>query len=413
MVLHQFYPEFCGGTEKVSLQLAKMAQRAGHYVHVLACTVSPLKGGGRQSEILPTALQTVYEGVPVTLLQRDWLPDTADIGFATDAPLVVQLSAWIDKERFDVAHVLHAMRMGSALLAIQRSRLPYLLTLTDFFLPCFLINLVYLDNQLCKGPEQGMRCVKDCLVGPWTEASLKGRFQQSRDLLKCAGTRVCPSEYVARRFRENYPDLKFRVIPHGLDFKILVGVTTAAPVAAKKGLNFGYVGTIVPQKGPDNLLRAFAKVADPTARLRVAGGFYGDPAHHHEVKRLAEADSRVELLGQVAPAGVFELLQSLDILCLPSRVPESFSLILQEAVAAGVPALVSDLGAPAERITANGGGRVLATDDVDAWADAMAQLVEHPGQVAAWSEELQLPLRIEEESFYYESFYRRIARQES
>ena len=39
IVLHQFFPEFSGGTERVALNLARTAQRAGHHVRVLACAV--------------------------------------------------------------------------------------------------------------------------------------------------------------------------------------------------------------------------------------------------------------------------------------------------------------------------------------------------------------------------------------
>lgn len=412
MVLHQFYPEFCGGTEKVTLQLAKMAQHAGHHVQILACAVSPSASGGRQSQTLSAAVQTVYEGVPVILLKRSLMPDTAEIGFETDSQLVDQLKTWIAVERFDVAHVLHPMRMGSALLALQRSKLPYLLTLTDFFLPCFRINLVNLDNRLCQGPEQGVRCAEDCLVGPWDASSLANRFKQSYDLLKCAGARVCPSEYVAGRFRETYLDLEFSVIPHGIDFKLLTRYEASKPVETKAGLTFGYVGAVVPQKGIDSLLHAFAKVQDSALKLRVVGGFYGDQAFHKTVRQLAAVDQRVEILGQIEPERIIDFLCAIDILCLPSRVPESFSLILQEAASVGVPALVSDLGAPAERIYEKGGGRVLKADDVDAWASAMKELSIEPVILDSWRRELQLPLRIEEESFYYELLYRRSIRQQ-
>ena len=55
----------------------------------------------------------------------------------------------------------------------------------------------------------------------------------------------------------------------------------------------------------------------------------------------------------------------------------------------------------------------LAKQDVDgsiAWAAAIAELVERPQLVEAWRRELALPLRIEEESFFYESLYRRLLR---
>ncbi|MHB1245452.1 MAG: glycosyltransferase [Sulfuriferula sp.] len=408
IILHQFYPEFCGGTERVALGLAKAAQRAGHYVRVLACTVDPAASGGRPSGHLEGAREIIYHGIPVTLLPRTHLPALADISFETAPALVERLVSWMEQERFDVAHVLHPMRMGSALLAVQHIGLPYLLTLTDFFMPCYRINLVNVRNELCTGPRAGAHCAENCAVAPFTGESLAERYRQAQGLLSAAGVRACPSEYVARRYREAFPGLEFAVLPHGIDMRALGSV--ASPVthtdAGKAGLTFGFIGAIVPQKGLDVLLRAFSRVASPTLKLRVIGGFYGDPTYHREVKRLAAADGRIELHGQMSTEHVFETIHSLDVLCLPSRVPETFSLVLHEAAAAGVPALVSDLGAPGERIAQLGGGLALAVDNVDAWAEAIAALAENPERLDVWRAELLLPLCIEEEAFFYESLYR-------
>lgn len=408
IILHQFYPEFGGGTERVALGLAKAAQRAGHYVRVLACTVDPAASGGRPSDHLQGARETIYHGIPATLLPRTQLPALADISFEAVPALVERLVSWMEQERFDVAHVLHLMRMGSALLAVQRIGLPYLLTITDFFMPCYRINLVNVRNELCAGPRTGARCAENCVVAPFTGKSLEERYRQAQGLLSAAGVRACPSEYVARRYREAFPGLEFAVVPHGIDMRALGAV--ASPIThtdtGKAGLTFGFIGTVVPQKGLDVLLRAFSRVASPALKLRVVGGFYGDPTYHREVKRLAAADGRIELLGQMSRERVFETIQSLDVLCLPSRVPETFSLVLHEAAAAGVPALVSDIGALTERIAQRGGGLALAVDNVDAWAEAIAALAENPERLEVWRAELPLPLCIEEEAFFYESLYR-------
>jgi glycosyltransferase involved in cell wall biosynthesis len=408
IILHQFYPEFCGGTERVALNLAKAAQRAGHYVHVLACTVNPAVSSTRPCGQLAGALETVHEGVPVTLLPRALLPAAADFSFETDPALVGRLIAWIEHSRFDCAHVLHPMRMGSALLAAQRSGLPYLLTLTDFFSPCFRINLVDTQGQLCQGPRAGTRCADACVTAPWTSESLLGRYRQARGILAAAGARICPSEYVAGRYLSAFPDLEFSTVPHGIDLLALAACSVSQASPPETGLTLGFIGSVVPQKGLDTLLRAFARVPGSSHKLRIVGGFYGDPAYHREVRLLAGADPRVEVVGEVAPAQVFNIIQSLDVLCLPSLVPETFSLVLHEAAAAGVPALVSDLGAPGERVAQLGGGRVLPPGDVDAWTRAIAEVAAHPELLETWRAELPLPLRIEEEAFFYESLYRRL-----
>ena len=343
-MLHQFYPEFSGGTERVTLNLAKAAQRSGHHVRVLACAVNSDLYLAQSATAAPEMVQTVYQGLPVTLLPRDRLPPAADISFDSDAEVTRMLAEWMSEESFDVCHVLHSMRMGSALAAVQQCEIPYLVTLTDFFAPCFRINLVTIKNKQCAGSLGGDQCVRDCNVVPWTDDALRNRHRQAYKLLAGAARLICPSEYVAKHYSKEFPDLVFDVIPHGIDLLALPEATPTPTSRTEGECVLGFVATVVPQKGLDTLLRAFTSLTEPGQRLLVCGGFAGAPAYEQDIQHLAAGDSRIQFVGQLPPHEVFSLVQSLDVLCLPSRVPETFSLILHEAFAAGVPALVSVLG---------------------------------------------------------------------
>ena len=412
-VLHQFFPEFSGGTERVALNLARMAQRAGHHVHVLACTVDPDRCGGLPvDQPVPGCLKNVWEGVPVTFIPRSLLPGTADISLEVDSGLADRLAAWMDRERFEVAHVLHTMRMGSAVLAAQRCGLPYVLTLTDFFLPCARINLVTMHDRCCDGPQRGRRCAQECLAAPWTPDSYRQRYEQAASLLAAAAERVAPSAYVAARYRDSFPHLQFKVVPHGIDLTALFKGFRLDQIRDRPpGLKLAFIGAIVPQKGLHVLLRALALLPGHDLSLKVIGGFYGNPGYHREIRALAAADPRVQLLGALPSAQVFRALHQADLLCLPSQVPESFSLVHQESTAAGVPALVTELGAPAQRVAESGGGRVVAPADPRAWADAIEAVIERPALLREWKDVLPLPLRLEEEAFFYDLLLRRARRQ--
>jgi hypothetical protein len=67
---------------------------------------------------------------------------------------------------------------------------------------------------------------------------------------------------------------------------------------------------------------------------------------------------------------------------------------------------VSNLGAPGEQVSRNGAGLALACEDVKAWATAIGSVAAEPEQIKGWQARLPLPLRVEEEAFYYDSLYR-------
>ena len=408
IVLHQFYPEFSGGTERVSLNLARAAQRAGHHVRILACSVRADETRGSPCAHLSGARETVYQGVPVTLLPRALLPASADFSLEFAPALVEPVMDWMKQERFDVGHVMHTMRMSTAVMAAQRCGLPFILTLTDFFLACPRINLLNLDNQICDGPLKGEQCARRCLTAPWSRDALLSRYHHADALLASASARVTPSEFVAERYRAAFPAREFRVIAHGIDLLALDShsVSRVHEGQAPPKLRLGYVGGIIVQKGLDLLLRALALAPTAALELKVIGGLHGAPAYHRDVLALGRADPRVEFLGHLEPTEVFKAMQEFDLLCLPSRVPETFSLALHEAAALGVPALVSDLGAPGEQVARHGGGRVLASDDVNAWSQAIRSVADDPAVINLWRSRLPLPLRVEEEAFYYDSLYR-------
>ena len=408
LVVHQFYPEYGSGTERVALGLARMHQRAGHHVRVLGCALGAAGLRGGPSAAIPGAVDRVVDGVPVTMLDRSRLPGAADTSFEIDAGLVQAIEAWLRAERFDVVHLLHSMRMASAVAAVQRAGVPLVTTLTDFFLPCLRINLTDLDDRPCDGPDGGRECARRCLMPPWTEAALQARHRQARTLLEASSARLAPSGWVARRFEAAFPGLGFKVLPHGVD--VLALARGGAVQREGDAPVFGFIGSIVPAKGLHVLLEALAAAPQLRLVLRVIGGHHGDSVYRARIEALAAADRRVQMIGPCDADEVARQIGGLDLLCLPSQVPESFSLVLHECAARGVPCLASDLGAPSEAIVRDGSGAVVPAGDLAAWTDAIRQAASDTSLRQRWRRSIRPVTRIEEEAFLYESVYREVTR---
>ena len=410
LVTHQFFPEFSGGTERATLQLARTLLHAGHAVHVLTCRMAPRLAHWAEDAEIGQAHCYMDEGVEVTAIGRQRLPAGAEWGFDVDASLADELMAWLRRKRFHVAHVMHTMRMATAVMAIQKTGLPYLVTLTDFFLACSQINLVNVQGTPCQGPQMGQRCVKDCQVGIWTEPGLLTRYRQANALLSAAALRCVPSHFVQSRAEAAFPQLDFRVIPHGLDLLAMwPRVSSPADRRKQETLVLAFAGTLIAQKGVHILLDALALMPEADVELRVMGGRHGDPAYHRRLDSLIAADRRVRLMGEMDQQALFAELSACDLLCIPSLVPETFSLTFHEAAALGVPALVADHGAPAEVVRHSQAGLCVTPGSAADWAQALRQVLADRLLLAKWKSRLPMPARIEEEGFFYESLYRTVA----
>lgn len=147
----------------------------------------------------------------------------------------------------------------------------------------------------------------------------------------------------------------------------------AAPAPTPRDPTILAAGRLVPQKGFDVLLRAFADCAWEMEGWRVE--ILGDGPLRQELTRLAEGlgvRERVVFHGHVddpfphyAQAGMF---------ALPSRY-EGMPNVLLEAMASGLPAIVSDASpGPLEEVAHGENGLVVPAGDVAALAGAMTRL---------------------------------------
>ncbi|WP_187970565.1 glycosyltransferase [Aquibium microcysteis] len=401
-VVHQFRPEFASGTETAVFNIAKSSQRAGHHVAVLTCalgeasrwTVAPANGLWFAS----------VDGIPVHAIPRAMITDPHALHAAEDVAAADLVRAFLADNRFDVVHLAHAMRMGSAIEAVRKEGIPYVVSLTDFFPLCHAVNLVRLDGTACDGPHGGRACAAHCPTG----SEPRARFERFRRLLSDAGARIVCSDYSRRQYVRSFPDLGFETIPHGIDVLRACASLGARPPGT--GLRFGFLGTIHAKKGAGMLAEAFAAAAVPGASLAFVGPVDFDPATVDAVAAVAGRCPSVTLRGPVTSDEVFAVLSRFDVLCLPSQVPETFSQVLHQAFACGVPALVSDLGAPAEIVGRHGCGWSVPFSDAGAWTQALRRLATDAEEVERARAAIPLPMRIEEEAFFLEHVYRRARR---
>jgi glycosyltransferase involved in cell wall biosynthesis len=167
------------------------------------------------------------------------------------------------------------------------------------------------------------------------------------------------------------------------------------------GFVFLFAGATIHRKGFDLLLDAFDRISaeEPTAGLRIAGP-RGECAHLLASRRAA----RIACAGPLTQPELARELRQADCLVLPSR-NDSFGMVVAEALASGLPVLVSDMVGAKELVVPGRNGWIVPAGDAAALAERMAWCARNREAVRAMREEC----RRSAEAATWSAYHRRLA----
>ena len=137
-----------------------------------------------------------------------------------------------------------------------------------------------------------------------------------------------------------------------------------------------FVGALEPWKGFHHLLAAFSSLAERDAELVLYGGSGSRPVAQYLAQHTGPATR-----SHVRPmSGYEEVYGSASVLVHPS-LTEGFGLVVGEAMASGLPVVVSDRTGAADLVEDGRNGYVVAAGDVGAIRERLAHLAQHPALV--------------------------------
>lgn len=329
-----------------------------------------------------------------------WLPAMLD-GLAPSAVKRHSLE-YLPKDK---VHVL----MGPLLLQKSTSRLPVALGLLgewiawaalDRWVALQLSRLrpkVVVGYEMCcaetfrTAKKLGITCVLDAAAFPHemqdrildedkygakTRAGRRLRLRKQEEI-KLADKVICVSELARRSYIDAGVDGSHIVVnPVGCDvakFSPVPGLVRSGPP------KFVFVGLPVYRKGFDLLTASYERllIEYPDAELHVVG----DAA----MAVGQAANKMIRFHGKLSHVEISKLLSQMDCLVLPSRL-ESFGMVVVEALAAGVPVIVSDHAGASEAIRENENGWVIPAGDESALFERMLTCyrdIEHVRSMSA------------------------------
>ncbi|MDA0242621.1 MAG: glycosyltransferase [Chloroflexi bacterium] len=393
-LVHQYLPEHVGGTELYTQMLARQQVAAGHEAAVF----------------FPSTQRTSLEPTTEAGLRVYGAP----IGQRSGNQVFAQtmrgggdlLAAWrhvLAREQPDLVHIQHLMGLPPALVGELHGRIPYLVTLHDYWYGCANAQLFTNDGQEnCHGPRHFINCgrcalaragVRQTWLAPAVAPLMAYRQQLLRPILTGAAAVISPTRFVQNMYRQMGFPLPHAVhIPHGIE------ISPAQLVEAKSRpqpnqLHLVYIGGLAPQKGLHTLVEAFNSLP-PTAALTIWGDTAAFPDYVADLRRLA-THPQIRWGGRLPHDQIWNELASASLVAIPTHWYEASSLVLDEGFMVGTPALASNLGVFPEKVRHGVDGLLVPPADTAAWRTALQRLHDQPEFVASLRANVRPPLTAE------------------
>ena len=229
---------------------------------------------------------------------------------------------------------------------VKKHNINLTISLHDFYSICPTINMLMNGEKYCGDLKK-----KDCsnclkLALNINNSILDDWHKDWERLFKYSNNIIVPSEDTKNRILKIYKNLNINVIGHGIDLERNYNKNNKKRLN-KKTFNVAYVGVLANHKG----LFEYKKIVNDSSNRNIRFHLFGTC----EDKKMRKNTSNYFYHGKYDRKDIVKLLNEndIDLVCMFSTTPETFSYTVSEVIAAGIPILSYDIGAGAERIKNN------------------------------------------------------------
>jgi len=429
--LHAFDEAAPGGSEVYTVRLSQALSR-NHEVTIVY-PQEDLQAGDVTEEAVSVS------GLAAIRLRRPPILDASQM--YQSAALDDWFDGFLGRVRPDVVHVQHLLRLSTGWLEVAEAhRIPTVMTLHDLWYLCPAIFVLRDRGVLCPSSRGGSACAtclrrrrewsqfavdagsavgsawdrirrahawflgmgafahrQQVLSSAMTRLAISGALKENLRLLELPRTMIAPSEFIAHEYRRRGVARPISHLPYGVPFSERVEKTKA------DHLRVGYLGYVAPHKGVHVAVEAVRRLSGANVSLSIHG--HATRAYRKELRRLAGGDSRIRFCGPFFEQDLPSIHADIDVVVTPSLCHENCPLVLQEALALGTPAIVSDRGGMPEVVQDGANGFIVPAGDEDALASLLADLARDRDTVRRLSRDISAPYTIEDNAKAIEGLY--------
>ncbi|MCA8975114.1 MAG: glycosyltransferase [Planctomycetes bacterium] len=401
LALQGFPPELMGGTENSARETAHALVRAGHEVVIVA-------GSDRWQDGFRLTEQEEIESrtgrvIRVFRIHRD---DLYFCHWQKSLSVAVgrTFQEVLRRERPDLVHVHHWLRLSRDLVwRAAQEGIPAMVTLHDMWSTCLVCFRIRPDTRdICTTPLAASACT-GCAAHlvprtPWRSAAEVSaeadRFRQ--DLIR----EVRLARAVVALSHAHVRQVEAVTAPRGVPVRpLLLGCDLdlprkppLAPPAELGVLRLGCWATLHPLKGQDTLIEAVRLAAGGPLPIELhLAGNQSDAAFIASLRTAAAAADLAVFVHGSYPAGglPFHPVTDVHLMIAGTRALETWGVVIDEAVALGLPMILPESGAYPEHIGGRGRGALFyERSNAESLAAVLRRLQREPGLVAALRAEL-------------------------
>ncbi len=272
----------------------------------------------------------------------------------------------IQKNKPDIAHIGHLNHLSTGIVEqLRKQNINIIFTLHDFWLMCprgqFLQRNYEQTNyyQLCE-KQNNEKCALNCYnhyfsgnkvdykrdKSFWT-SWIATRMEQTKSIIDKVSLFIAPSKYLMNRFINDFKIPKSKIIY--LDYGFPTHYLKPVDNIENNVFTFGYIGTHIPSKGLNLLIKAFIKIENK-AVLKIWGRTNGQ--NTTALKNMAKnCKNKIVFYGEYSNNNIVnEVFKKINCIVVPSIWGENSPLVIHEAQACKIPVITANYGGMKEYV---------------------------------------------------------------
>lgn len=258
-----------------------------------------------------------------------------------------EMSKILDYFAIDCIHIQHLRTHTLDIIDLAKEKnIPVYITLHDFYCICPKVNLLDVNGEYCiesRCDEMCRKCIRQ--LYHYNEDIMEDWNNVFYQKLKMIDKIFVPSEsaknIIEGYYKEKYQDfnINIEVREHGIS---RISNNSICP-KDNEPFRIAFIGGLAPYKGSKMACKLIK------SKLNVEWHLFGNIGDYE-----LEVLERANLIkhGRYEREDIIELLrqQRINLICILSTCPETYSYTISEAISAQIPMLVTDIGALGERV---------------------------------------------------------------